>query len=81
MYYIYVLKSLKYNKSYVGYTNNLHRRLSEHNLGKSTFTNKYKPWKIIYTEEYILLEEAKSREKYLKSSSGRRIVLKKLFEQ
>ncbi|MBZ0182021.1 MAG: hypothetical protein K8F60_06155 [Melioribacteraceae bacterium] len=45
---------------------------AEHNKGKSRFTKNYKPWKIIYTEEKETLEEAIKREKYFKSSAGRR---------
>ncbi|MEK7150935.1 MAG: GIY-YIG nuclease family protein [Patescibacteria group bacterium] len=79
MYTVYILKSLIIKKSYVGLTNDLTRRLGEHNSGKSVFTNKYKPWEVIYTEEVGTLQEARKREKYLKSSSGRSRVLKPLF--
>jgi putative endonuclease len=78
MFYIYVLKSIYFAKSYVGQTDNIERRLIEHNIGKSLYTNKYKPWKLIYTEEYKTRVEALRREKYLKSRSGRR-ELKKIF--
>ena len=69
--YVYILKSVTANKTYVGHTNNLERRLVEHNSGKSQFTRVFKPWKIIYTEEFVTREEAIKREKYFKSSSGR----------
>ena len=59
-------------------TNDLERRLSEHNSGKSIYTNKFKPWKIIYTEEYGTIEEARDKEKYYKTSAGR-IQLKKIL--
>ena len=61
MYFIYILKSLRYCKSYVGCTDNLERRIIEHNSGKMMFTKKYKPWKIIYTEKYFTLSEAKKK--------------------
>jgi putative endonuclease len=77
-YFLYLLKSNTANKSYVGITNNLKRRLSEHNSGKHFYTKRYCPWKMIYNEEYDSLIEARAREKYLKSSSGRRF-LKELF--
>ncbi len=79
-YFVYVLSSLKTNKSYVGSTDNLDRRLKEHNSGKTYFTKQHIPWKIMYTESFNSLFEARTREKYLKSASGRRLVLKKLFE-
>lgn len=53
-------------------TNDPERRLLEHNTGKSNFTSRYKPWKIIYTESLEFEEEAVKREKYYKSRSGRR---------
>ena len=78
-YTVYVLKSLNQNKSYVGFTDNLERRIKEHNQGKSYYTKRYKPWELIYKEEYDNYEDAVKREKYLKSASGRGLVLKKLF--
>lgn len=78
-YIVYVLLSVSAKKSYVGLTNNLEKRLKEHNSGSSTFTKMYKPWKLIYTEEYENREDASKREKYLKSASGRKQVMKKLF--
>ena len=76
---IYVLSSKIAKKSYIGSTNYLDRRIDEHNKGKSYFTKKYKPWEIIYTEEYETEKEARVREKYLKSASGRKKVIKPLF--
>jgi putative endonuclease len=70
----YVLKSLRYNKTYVGSTTDLERRLAEHNSGKGTFSRRYAPWKIMYEEECPNLPEARKREKYLKSSAGRRFL-------
>lgn len=61
-------------------TNDLIRRLSEHNSGKHFYTKRYCPWVMIYSEEYDSLKEARAREKYLKSSSGRRF-LKELFSK
>ena len=79
MYIRYVLSSKVSKKSYVGYTKNLKKRLSEHNSGKNEFTSNYKPWEVIYTEQLETEIEAKKREKYLKSANGRRLILKKLF--
>lgn len=78
-YIVYVLSSLTTKKSYVGYTDSLSRRLLEHNSRHNYYTKRHVPWKIIHTEEYESLEDAIAREKYLKSASGRRLVLKKLF--
>ena len=59
-------------------TNDLERRLSEHNSGKSIYTSKFKPWKIISTEEFGTIEEARDKEKYYKTSAGRK-QLKKIL--
>jgi putative endonuclease len=71
-YYVYILNSKNHNKTYIGFTNNLGRRLKEHNSGKSKFTRKFIPWEIIYTEEFTNAVEARGREKYFKSSAGRK---------
>jgi len=71
-YFIYILKSLIRDITYVGCTNDLNRRLDEHNSGKSKFTSKYKPWQIIYSEETTSQKEALKLEKYYKSSAGRK---------
>lgn len=79
MYYVYVLKSINYKKSYVGMTKDLDRRLTEHNQGKSYYTRRYKPWEIIYKELFNDELEAARKEKYFKSRSGRR-KLKEIFD-
>ena len=53
-------------------TEDLDRRLAEHNSGKSTYTSKYIPWQVVHSENFENREEARKREKYLKSSTGRR---------
>lgn len=61
-------------------THNVNNRLFEHNSGKSFYTKRYLPWSVIYTEECDNVEEARKKEKYFKSASGRKF-LKKLFDQ
>ncbi|MBI2042583.1 MAG: GIY-YIG nuclease family protein [Candidatus Nealsonbacteria bacterium] len=80
MYIVYVLKSSIVKKSYVGLTNDIHRRLKEHNFGKHFYTRRYKPWEVIHIEEFDDFEKAREREKFLKSTNGRRF-LKKLFNK
>ena len=75
---VYVLQSEKSGILYTGFTENLNRRIHEHNTGKSKFTSGHMPWKIIYTEVVDNRLEASKREKYLKSATGKRF-LKKLF--
>jgi putative endonuclease len=66
MFYIYIIKSKKNGELYIGFTNNLVKRLKEHNLGLSLHTKKYIPWKIVYFEGYNNEYDAKDREKKLK---------------
>ena len=76
MYKVYILKSVYYPKIYVGSTNDLERRLREHNSGKSIYTRRYKPWELVYSEDISDLISAKRREKYFKSHSGRKKIKK-----
>jgi putative endonuclease len=80
MYYLYILKSRTFPKTYVGISDNIERRLKEHNSGHSKFTQKYTPWDIIHTETLPDRPAARIREKYYKSAAGRRVI-KKLFDR
>ena len=73
-YYIYVLYSEKYDQLYIGHSDNLDRRFKQHNSGKVSSTKPYIPYKFIYKEEYLTKPEAVTREKELKSTSGRRFL-------
>ena len=66
MYRVYILKSLKVSRYYIGHTNNLVKRLNEHNSGKTKSTKGYIPWKIVYTEEFETKSEAFRREREIK---------------
>ena len=75
MYTVYVLYSDRYQKIYVGYTSNLIERFKSHNLlGTKGWTIKFRPWQIIYTEEFVDKSAALVREKELKSSRGREFI-------
>ena len=71
MYFIYVIISEKTGRRYVGMSNDPEKRLLQHNAGYTKSTKAYRPWAIVYTESFETLEEAVSREKYLKSGIGR----------
>ncbi len=73
---VYVLKSQKNGTRYVGISENVGRRLAEHNAGKSKFTSGHVPWELFYVEDAQSSTEARSREKYLKSAAGRRFLNK-----
>ena len=80
MYNVYVLRSLKTNRRYVGLTNNLDRRVKEHNNGINRSTKGFLPWKFIHFEKFENRIEARKREKYLKSGTGRAYLDKILNE-
>lgn len=71
MYYVYVLRSLRDNKLYSGYTADLRERLSNHNKGKVESTKRRKPFKLIYYEAYLNQQDATTREKFFKTQWGR----------
>ena len=79
MYYVYILKSINFHKSYTGITDNLERRLKQHNNGYHAYTKRWRPWEIIYKELVNGRIEARKREKYLKSAAGRRWMSKYIF--
>lgn len=78
MHYLYVLKSDKDHDFYTGTTSDLKRRFKEHNSGKNFSTAPRRPFKLIYYEAYLLKSDAEAREKYLKTSMGRRVIRKQL---
>ncbi|QQG42449.1 MAG: GIY-YIG nuclease family protein [Candidatus Giovannonibacteria bacterium] len=73
MYFVYIIRSQKDNKFYTGITNNLERRLAQHNKGKkSTPSTLHRgPFKIFYYEAFKTRTEARAKEKFLKSGAGR----------
>ena len=79
-FYTYVLESLKDFDRYIGYTNNLKRRIEEHKKGLSFSTRFRLPFKLIYFEGCLNQEDAKRREDYLKTTQGRRFLGLRLLE-
>ncbi|MBK7377485.1 MAG: GIY-YIG nuclease family protein [Ignavibacteriales bacterium] len=71
MYFVYILQSLKDNKRYIGSTNEIQRRVEEHNSGKVKSTRNRIPLRLIHLEEYNTKEEATKRELYIKSRKGK----------
>ena len=67
MWFTYILNSRKYDKYYIGYTEDLEKRIAWHNKGKSRWTRKYRPWKVAYVEAYRNKTDAIKREKKIKS--------------
>ena len=71
MYVVYAIKSVSRKYIYVGLTNNIEQRFSEHNSGKNKTTRPYRPFILIYTEIVETRIVARKREKYLKSGVGK----------
>ncbi|MFZ2501037.1 MAG: GIY-YIG nuclease family protein [Minisyncoccia bacterium] len=77
---VYVLENKNDASWYVGQTENLKRRLGEHNSGTGGRTTRIKTglWKLIYAESYCDKRDALGREKFLKGGSGRKYLYKQL---
>ncbi len=79
MYNVYILKSLKFNRYYIGHSKNLEKRLKQHNQGKVKSTKAYRPWECIYTESFVNKQTAYKREMEIKAyKSG--LAFKKLIK-
>jgi putative endonuclease len=72
MFLVYILYSSKFDRYYIGMTEDINRRLLEHNNGKTPSTKPFIPWIVVYTESFDSRVAARGREKYLKSAAGRR---------
>ena len=78
MYYVYVLKSRKDRKFYVGYTGDLQKRLADHNSGITQSTRHRIPFDLVYYEASRSRSDAMYREKYLKTAYGKRYIKNRL---
>lgn len=78
MYYVYILRSMKDQKLYTGYTNNLKARFKLHNQGKIDSTMKRQPLELVYYEACLNQQDATHREKYLKTAWGKRYIKNRL---
>jgi putative endonuclease len=79
-FYTYVLESQKDGEYYIGYTNNLKKRIEEHKKGLNFSTKFRLPFHLIYFEGCKNMEDAKRRENYLKTTQGRRFLGLRLLE-
>jgi len=72
MCFVYVLRSKKNNKRYIGYTTkDVQKRLLEHNTGCNQWTKQNRPFELVYADSCLNMKEAKEIEKFLKSGQGR----------
>ena len=81
MYHTYVLYSKKYDRIYIGQTNNIEIRFEKHNAGKIRSTKPYIPWIKIYSEFFKTRSEAMKRENELKSHQGRNYIREKILSE
>ncbi|QQS18079.1 GIY-YIG nuclease family protein [Candidatus Saccharibacteria bacterium] len=72
MFYVYIIQSVHFSRYYVGHSDDLNRRLHQHNSGYTRSTKPYLPWKIVYTEICLTKQEAYRREMQIKSYKGGR---------
>jgi putative endonuclease len=72
MFFVYAISSLCRNYIYVGMTDNLERRVQQHNLGNEKTTKPYLPYILLYSESLENRSDARIREKYWKSGTGKR---------
>ena len=77
-YYIYILKSEKDGQFYTGYTKDLRNRLNQHNKGEVHSTKNRRPLNLVYFEGCLNQQDATHREKYLKTSWGKRYIKNRL---
>ena len=80
MFYTYVLRSLKDNHLYIGYTSDIQRRLSEHNSGLTKSTKSRIPFELLFYEEFESRGDAMLWEKFLKTGIGKDYINSKLKE-
>ena len=77
-YYIYILQSTVDNYYYTGYTTNLENRIEKHNDGYVKSTKNRRPLKLVYFEGCLNQQDATHREKYLKTTYGKRYIKNRL---
>jgi putative endonuclease len=78
MYYVYILLNERNTKTYTGVADDVNKRLAEHNAGRVKSSRPYRPYKIIHAESFETLKEARQKERFYKSTTGRR-KLKEMF--
>ena len=78
MFYVYGIQSKKDSKWYTGSTNNLRKRFREHNDNRVFSTKGRGPFELVYYEACMNEQDARAREKYLKSGMGKRYLKNRL---
>jgi putative endonuclease len=79
--YVYVLSSFKGDHLYIGFTQDLQKRITEHNKGLNRSTKAYVPWRLVYYEVHRNELDGLRREKYLKTTAGNKALKNMLREE
>ncbi len=72
VFFVYILVSRDWLHTYVGQTEDVGRRLGQHNAGKVRSTRAYGPWRVLHVEEFETRDQARARELWYKRPTGRR---------
>ena len=81
MFHTYVLYSEKFDRIYIGQTQNYKKRILKHNSGSVKSTKSFVPWKITHVESFTSRGEALKREQQLKSHAGRDCIRREVLLQ
>jgi putative endonuclease len=81
MCYVYILLNEAKTRTYTGVADNVNKRLELHNAGRVKASRPYRPYNIIHTERFETLKEARQKEKFYKSTTGRRRIKEMFFSQ
>jgi len=73
-YWVYLLRSERTGRRYVGETDDLDARLCRHNAGLVFSTAPYRPWRLVYAEKFTCRTEARRRERFFKCGQGRALL-------
>jgi putative endonuclease len=76
--YAYVIQSELTGHFYIGSAVNLVSRIADHNAGNTAYTKNQRPWKLVYSEEYMNLSDARKREREIKTWKNRTYMIKTL---
>ncbi len=79
-YYVYILRSLKDGLFYIGYSEDLKTRVSDHNKGKNLSTKNRRPLELIFYESFPSKDDALRREAYFKTTKGK-VTLKQMLKR
>tara|TARA_Y100000590_G_C15712199_1_gene1010656 strand:- start:2495 stop:2746 length:252 start_codon:yes stop_codon:yes gene_type:complete len=82
VFFVYLIGSKKRNKltTYVGYTNNLNKRIKLHNIGKGAKFTRGRKWKLLYFEKFLTKKEAILREHVIKKDRRLRNLIKEKYK-